>query len=185
MKRIGVNIIQKSDIKFSIEFPDGFSYECDKKHLDDYYQEFTDKIKEFRITEKPEPNRAPIATKWGVFDPKKDKKNLFRMNLKELVQNPNMTRRLPISLDIVFGISIPKSTSKKNRALMLSNKQKHTRYPDVDNLQKFLSDTMRQIAFADDGQVWEMYLRKEWAEHPFTDVKIRYWEEAEQEKIVG
>lgn len=181
MKRIGVKVLKKPNNSFLIQFPDGFSYECDEKHLK-YYEEFTQKMKEFRITERPEPNRAPIATRFGVYDPKRDKKNLFRMNIKGLVEDPDMTPRIPISLDIIFGISVPKNANKKTRALMLSNKYKHTRAPDVDNLQKFLSDTLKNIAFADDGQVWEMYLRKEWAEQPFTDVKIRYWDDIDPDK---
>lgn len=174
-KRRGVRILKKSNNKFIIEFPDGFSYECNEKHLEQY-EEFSMIVKEFRITEKPEPNRACVATRWGMYDPKKEKKGIFRQNIKNLIENANMTERLPITLDIDFGMPIPKATTKKDRLLMLSNEYKHTRAPDVDNLQKFLSDTMKQIAFRDDAQVWDMHIRKLWSDIAYTDVKVRYWD---------
>lgn len=173
LKRVGLEVYQKDDSTYVIKFPDGFSYECDKLHLD-FYEEISMNIREFDISEKPEPNRACVVTRWGTFDPKKEKKNLFRMNVKSLIKDPDMNKETPVCLEIVFGLPVSKAVGKKDRLLMLMNQIKHTKRPDVDNLQKFLSDTIKSIAFADDSQVWDMHIRKIHSEIPKTSVKIRY-----------
>ena len=106
-----------------------------------------------------------------VFDPHKDKKNWYRLQVSqqfsELLSNP-------IELKIIYFMPIPKSTSKKKKALMLSNEIKHTKKPDVDNLLKLTFDCMTDIVFEDDRQIWRLEAEKRYSDFPHTDITL-YW----------
>jgi Holliday junction resolvase RusA-like endonuclease len=173
LKRTTIKVFKQPNGMFKILFPDNTSYICDESHLS-FYEDISNEIREFEISEKPEPNRASVVTRWGTFDPKKEKKNLFRMNIKDLIKDPDMKKETPISLEIVFELPISKAVGKRDRALMLENKLKHVKRPDVDNLQKFLLDTLKALAFHDDSQIWDIHVRKIHSEVASTKVKIRY-----------
>jgi len=80
--------------------------------------------------------------------------------------------KCPIYLLMYFGMYIPASTSKKLRRLMLSGDIKHTKKPDVDNLQKFYKDCMNGIVWHDDSQVFRVVAEKYYVEEPFTFIKV-------------
>ena len=69
----------------------------------------------------------------GTFDPDRESKlwvkHLCRDQIEEMITDP-------INLEMKVFMPIPKSTSKKKRALMLTNELKHTKSPDVDNIFK-------------------------------------------------
>lgn len=59
----------------------------------------------------------------------------------------------PIQLKIIALFNIPKSKSKKQKALMAG--AGHTQKPDTDNIQKCVGDGMRGIILVDDKQIWD------------------------------
>lgn len=71
-----------------------------------------------------------------------------------------------IRADIVAFFPIPKSTSKKNKALMLAGEIKYTKKVDCDNLAKIVLDSLNGIAYKDDAQVYELSVKKLYAEEP-------------------
>jgi len=77
-----------------------------------------------------------------------------------------------VAVRIAFYMPITKSTTKKDRAAMLSGKKQHVKMPDVDNLEKFLFDCMNNIVWSDDSQVVAPFLIKRYDENPRTEIEI-------------
>ena len=68
---------------------------------------------------------------------------------------------------------IPKSTSKKQRALMLSGDVMHTKKIDCDNLAKTVLDALNGIAYDDDKQVCRLIVEKKYGENPCVNVRLK------------
>lgn len=71
-----------------------------------------------------------------------------------------------IKLDIIARFPIPKSTTKKNRALMLSGEIRPAKTPDIDNITKAILDGLNKVLYKDDKQVIELSVKKEYSEDP-------------------
>lgn len=78
---------------------------------------------------------------------------------------------LAISIEAYF--SIPKSVSKKNRALMTERVLRPVKKPDGDNIIKVVCDALNGIAYHDDAQIVDMVVRKYYAESPKLVIGIR------------
>ena len=77
-----------------------------------------------------------------------------------------------ISLVIRFYMPIPKSTSKKRYQLMEKALIPHIKKPDLDNLEKFVSDCLKGEAWVDDSQVVHSDTKKEYSANPRTEILI-------------
>lgn len=71
---------------------------------------------------------------------------------------------MPLKMKITAIHGIPKSTSKKDRARMLSGELKPTKKPDADNICKIICDALNGIAYKDDTQVVELKMQKVYGE---------------------
>lgn len=71
---------------------------------------------------------------------------------------------MPLKMKITAIHGIPKSTSKKDRARMLSGELKPTKKPDADNICKIICDALNGIAYKDDTQVVELKMQKAYGE---------------------
>lgn len=71
---------------------------------------------------------------------------------------------MPLKMKITAIHGIPKSTSKKDRARMLSGELKPTKKPDFDNICKIICDALNGIAYKDDTQVVELKMQKVYGE---------------------
>lgn len=78
----------------------------------------------------------------------------------------------PIALHCSFMMPIPKSTSKKKRALMLKGLEHHTKKPDTDNLIKFVADCLNGIAWHDDRQIVAIRATKRYADNERTEIVV-------------
>ena len=78
-----------------------------------------------------------------------------------------------LRMDVIAYHSIPKSTSKKNRQDMLTGKMLHTKRGDVDNIFKIIADALNGIAYDDDGQIAEAYIKKMYSDNPRVEVTIQ------------
>lgn len=58
-----------------------------------------------------------------------------------------------LEIEIEAYFSIPKSASKKKRALMLTGDIRPTKKPDMDNILKAVADALNGIAYRDDSQI--------------------------------
>ena len=77
-----------------------------------------------------------------------------------------------IMLSVVFGMPIPKSTTKKMRQMMLDRIVFPAKKPDTDNLLKAVCDALNGVAFDDDSQIVIMRGSKVYAAEPFVTIKI-------------
>ena len=84
---------------------------------------------------------------------------------------------------------VPKSWSKKRKALCLANKELPTKKPDADNIGKIIMDGMNpkmrrdkllhkmvevmRGVYQDDKQVTTLLVKKRYAERPRVEVRIK------------
>ena len=77
-----------------------------------------------------------------------------------------------LKIEIVCLMPIVKSTSKKNRQLMLDRKILPDKKPDADNMMKSITDSLNGIAYKDDSQIVEAHIYKYYAEQPQAGVMM-------------
>lgn len=75
-------------------------------------------------------------------------------------------------VNLVFGLPIPKSTSKSKTELMANGTIRPLKKPDVDNLAKAVMDGLNGVAWADDSQVVRVSIYKEYAKEPYVYIYI-------------
>lgn len=81
--------------------------------------------------------------------------------------------KTPVCVMITACFGIPKSTSKKARAAMLSGQTYPTKKPDVDNVVKIVLDALNGFAWHDDAQVIDLHISKIYTERePFVRVGL-------------
>lgn len=83
-------------------------------------------------------------------------------------KNPIKNQKFPIKVELNFFLKIPKSISQKK----LNEGIKPTVKPDLDNFAKTVLDAMNGIVYEDDSQVVEIILKKEYSDHPRTEVRV-------------
>lgn len=104
------------------------------------------------------------------FNPRFKEKEYYQWKIKQKFSDKPF--ECPIRIQVFYMLPIPKSASKKKRIDMINNNERHTKKPDIDNLNKFLNDCLKEIVFVDDNQVFEMFSYKCYGEEPKTIVKI-------------
>ena len=72
----------------------------------------------------------------------------------------------PLRMYIKAFYPIPKSTSKKNRQLMIGGKLFPTKKPDADNVAKVICDALNGIAYGDDTQIVRLSVEKVYTDEP-------------------
>ena len=130
--------------------------------------------KKLIVSQTPIAQPRPRVTRWGTFDPAKDKKNFTRLQIQDQISEK---LDCPIEIDMRFFMPIPKSTSKKKAKLMQENIIKHTKRPDCDNLFKFFTDSMNDLVYKDDSQIYKIYIEKRYSEDPRTEIIVRWYDE--------
>lgn len=78
-----------------------------------------------------------------------------------------------ISIEIWAFMKVPKSASKKKRELMLTNRIRPTKKPDIDNIAKIILDGLQGKAFEDDKQVVEIRAHKVYSNEPKVAVEVK------------
>ena len=77
-----------------------------------------------------------------------------------------------LDMRILAYYGIPKSESKKKKALMRRNAIRPTKRPDFDNVAKLVADALNQVAYRDDTQIVDCQVRKFYSDEPRTEVLI-------------
>lgn len=124
----------------------------------------------FTIPGKPFAKQRPRATRQGrVYTPKETVS--FERTVGQIA-----TQHFPAPIDGPVKVSIfatfepAKSWSKRKTAEHLN--RPHTQRPDLDNCAKAVLDALNRIAWADDGQVAEISVRKVWGPAAQTVVRV-------------
>ena len=85
---------------------------------------------------------------------------------------PKVPTSNPISLRTLFIMPITKSLSKKKREEI--NCSNHTKRPDLDNLVKLVKDSMNNLFWVDDSQVYGLGAVKAYGVVPRTVVTMQW-----------
>ena len=142
-----------------------------------YCPVYFDNYIELTIEGEPVGKGRPRVTTRGkfahVYTPEKTK------NYERLVTNTFLDKYTyedqlhgPIEANIESYFSIPKSTSKKTRRLMLSNQIFHTKKPDIDNIAKSVLDSLNGLAYEDDSQIVKLTGIKLYSDIPRVELKL-------------
>lgn len=99
--------------------------------------------------------------------------NLVRTEYSIQTKNFRYPDDSMLDMRILAYYSIPKSTSKKKRELMLDGAMRPTKKPDMDNVMKVVADSLNQVAYKDDTQIVDAQCRKFYSDEPRIDVIIR------------
>jgi len=95
-----------------------------------------------------------------TYDPSAKDKKEFLSHIKHL---PNKPIDGPISLQLIFSFPWPKKwyrTGKYAGIIKEGHPIVHTKKPDIDNLEKFILDSLNKHLWTDDCLVWESHKMK-------------------------
>ena len=124
----------------------------------------------FTIEGEPQGKARPRVTRGGkhTYTPKKTK------DYQGLVQMlaPKEYLEGPLKMEIIAYFKIPKSKSKKIKALMESGDIRPTKKPDYDNIGKIIADSLNGISYKDDSQIVRGTVEKWYSYEPRVEVFI-------------
>lgn len=134
-------------------------------------------VKKFNITIPitPVPKARPRFTRYGhTYTPKKtaDYEKAVAEYWRQATKGFQYDREQALIVNLVFGMPIPKSTSKSKTELMANGTIRPTKKPDVDNLAKAVMDALNGVAWVDDSQVVRVSIYKEYAKEPYVYIYI-------------
>lgn len=78
-----------------------------------------------------------------------------------------------LDMRIYAYYGIPRSVSKRKKALMLEGAIRPSKKPDIDNVVKVIADSLNNIAYRDDVQIVDAMFRKFYSDTPRVDVVIQ------------
>lgn len=123
------------------------------------------------ITGKQRPRMNTFTGK--AYTPTKTKNYEYLIKQTFINKYPNfMPIEGRVTMTIIAYFEIPKSTSKRKEAEMLSEEISPTKKPDWDNIGKIVSDALNKLAFRDDAQITDVRILKKYAKTPKIVVKI-------------
>lgn len=105
------------------------------------------------------------------FNPRFREKEFYQWQIKSQ-WNKGEPFRGPVHLEMDYHLPVPVGSSKIRKQQMLANIIRHTKRPDLDNFDKFLSDCLIGIVIEDDSQICEKSCKKIYSEHSQTIVRI-------------
>lgn len=77
-----------------------------------------------------------------------------------------------VSVTIKAYFKVPKTTTKKDKALIEEGKLSPTKKPDIDNVVKIVLDALNKMAFKDDNQITKLQVEKFYGEEEKIYIKI-------------
>ena len=109
-----------------------------------------------------------------AFTPKEtvSYENLVRVMYREAAKGKRFADEYMLDVRVIAYYSIPKSTSKKKRKMMLEHKIRPGKKPDWDNIGKIICDSLNTVAYRDDSSIVDAQVRKFYSENPRVEVTI-------------
>lgn len=98
--------------------------------------------------------------------------NLVRTEFERQCSDLRFNDEAYLDMRIYAYYSIPKSTSKKKKELMIKGIIRPSKKPDIDNVLKVIADSLNQVAYKDDVQIVDCMIRKFYSEKPRVVVVI-------------
>lgn len=124
------------------------------------------------IEGEPTAKARPRFSKWGAYNTKETMdyeklvKDIYMLSEQEIIEGE-------IVAVIECYFKVPKSASKANRLLMLSNIARPIKKPDVDNLAKICLDALNKLAYKDDSQIVDLRIRKWYSDEPRVVINLQ------------
>lgn len=117
----------------------------------------------FTVSGKPVGKERPRFTRNGhTYTPAKTRaaEEAVQWAYKAKYGETKFEKGIPIRIEILSFFQIPKSDSKAIKELKIQGGIKPTKKPDVDNIAKLICDALNGIAYDDDSQIVELYIKK-------------------------
>lgn len=125
----------------------------------------------------PVAQARPRARRFGkgirLYDPPKTAK--FKRMLHKLAKESYHGKPLDGELEVIviFGRSVQKSISKKERKLRLLGRHRPIVKPDLDNYIKATLDALTGVLWKDDNAIVKMVAEKRYMEQPRIEIEVR------------
>jgi len=144
-------------------------------------------VVKFTIPGECVPQGRPRAgkTKYGkivMYDPKQSKDYKQFVSLIARQHAPKTKLEGALSVRMKIYRQIPKSTTKKDRALFLAGIKRPVVKPDIDNYTKGVLDALNNIIYHDDSQVVDLYASKFYSDKPRVELEVREIDVYEQQQ---
>ena len=127
-----------------------------------------------RITGKPQGKGRPRFTMKGhAYTPERT------VAYEKLIRDEYMKQcghnfgDVPLKMMVIIEYAPPRSATKKMREDMLARKLYPTKKPDIDNVVKAVADALNGVAYRDDVQIVELFVKKWYAEEDAVRFKLR------------
>ena len=108
----------------------------------------------------------------SVYDPDRKEKELLISYVQEEIGKHFQPIEKPISINITFHMPMLSTWSpprkQKSEGLI------HIKRPDLDNLLKYILDSLNGILYSDDSQIYEINTRKIYSSEPKTVICAKY-----------
>src|SRR5690625_2052289 len=133
---------------------------------------------EFKITGEHLAQGRPRAgkTRYGktiMYDPQNSRDYKQFVGLVARQHAPKTKLEGALSVRMKIYRQIPKSTTKKNRALFLAGIKRPVVKPDIDNFTKGVLDALNHIIYTDDSQVVDLNASKYYSDNPRVELEIK------------
>lgn len=106
----------------------------------------------------------------GTYDSQTKLKEGVKWQLKTQFREVLLTT--PLTVDLIFFMPIPKSTSGIKKRQMANGLISHMKKPDLDNLIKYVLDCMVGTIIEDDNIIEKIIATKKYSNNPGTLIRI-------------
>jgi Holliday junction resolvase RusA-like endonuclease len=132
---------------------------------------------EFTIPGPAVPQGRPRAGRNGrkivMYDPKESKEYKRYVSLIARQHAPKTLLEGPLSVRMKIYREIPKSTTKKDRALIFEGIKRPITKPDGTNYAKGIEDALNGIIYKDDSQIVDLQVQKYYSDNPRVEVTVQ------------
>ena len=128
----------------------------------------------FIVEGEPKGKARARVTKFATYTPDSTVlyENLVKLSFQQSKPRDYIVSENYISMTIIAYFKIPKATSKIKKKLMLENKLRPDKKPDIDNIVKIICDALNEIAYRDDKQIIDLRIMKYYSENPKVEVML-------------
>jgi Holliday junction resolvase RusA-like endonuclease len=108
-----------------------------------------------------------------MYDPKESREYKEYVALIARQYAPKKPIEGALSVNIKIYRQIPKSTTKKDRALFLAGIKRPVVKSDTSNYVKGIEDALNGIIYKDDSQIVDLYAAKYYSDNPRVEISVK------------